>query len=281
MRGSGAAFAPVGLVTLTSDFGLQDGYVGAMKGVMLGVARGITLVDIAHEVPPQDLWRGGRALETACPRFPAGAVHLAVVDPGVGTDRAPVVVVAGGHALVGPDNGLFGAVLARLGAPGQAWRIDAHPWLLPGPSATFHGRDIFAPTAAALAAGLLAPDAVGPPHELTPAPAPGPVVREGGVLRAVVVGADRFGNLLTGVTREDLLALAPAADRHRLVVRLPDGSSVPLVSTYGAVAPGARLALIGSDGWLELAIRRGSARARLGLEVGDDLTVLVPPPAGA
>ncbi|TNF36216.1 MAG: hypothetical protein EP329_05440, partial [Deltaproteobacteria bacterium] len=145
---------PNGIVTLTSDFGTADGYVGAMKGVMTRIGPALRLHDIAHDVPAQDVSHGAGTLATASRWFPTGTVHLAVVDPGVGTDRAPVVVLAGGHAFVGPDNGLLveaARVTARASRPEgpagpvSAWRIAAHPHLLPNRSSTFHGRDVFAP----------------------------------------------------------------------------------------------------------------------------------------
>lgn len=268
-------FTPSGHVTLTSDFHTADGYVGAMKGVMLRVAPALRLHDIAHDVPAQDVAHGAGTLATACRWFPVGTVHLAVIDPGVGTARAAIVVVAGGHAFVGPDNGLLldAAVAATRAAHPeglrdpvlQAWRVADHPHLLPNPSSTFHGRDVFAPTAAALAAGLVTPDAVGPP--ITPialpsTPAPAPI---GGHLGATIVREDAFGNLVTNLSAWQLAAWS----RGRPVqVRLPDGRTIAVAHTFGDVAPGTPLALIGSEDRLELAVRDGSAGASLDLRRG-------------
>ncbi|MCC6622368.1 MAG: SAM-dependent chlorinase/fluorinase [Deltaproteobacteria bacterium] len=248
-----SGFTANGLLTLTSDFGTADGWVGAMKGVCLSIDRGLVLVDVAHDVPPQDVVRGAAALAVAAPEHPAGTTHLAVVDPGVGTERAAIVIVRGGHAFVGPDNGLFDDALARLDGPVDAWVIEAHAWLPARRSSTFHGRDVFAPTAAAIASGRLAPAAVGRPLPWLPAAAP----PDGVVVRF----ADRFGNLVTSL-REAPRALV-----------LPDGTRVRVVGTYGEAGHGELVALLGSDGFVELAVRDGSALARTGLARGARLTV--------
>ena len=268
-------FTPNAHVTLTSDFRTADGYVGAMKGVMLRIASALRLHDIAHDVPAQDVVHGAGTLATACRWFPVGTVHLAVVDPGVGTARAAIVVVAGGHAFVGPDNGLLldAAVAATRAEHPEgmrdpvlhAWSIADHPHLLPNPSSTFHGRDIFAPTAAALAAGLLTPDAVGPPIAPVELPSPAAPVPIGDHLGATIVREDAFGNLVTNLSAWQLAVWS----RGRPVqVRLADGRTLPVARAFGDVPPGTALALIGSEDRLELAVRDGSARVALDLRRG-------------
>jgi S-adenosylmethionine hydrolase len=241
-------FLPSGIVTLTTDFGTADGWVGAMKGVCLRVERALVLVDVAHDVPPQDVACGAATLAVAAPEMPPGTTHLAVVDPGVGTARALLVVVAGGHAFVAPDNGLLDEVVPRLGAA-AAWRIEAHAWLPAARSATFHGRDVLAPTAAALAAGRLRPEAVGPSVAWAPRPRDGDTI--------VVRYADRFGNLVTSLREPPPGGLV-----------LPDGTRARLVRTYAEAKPGEVVALMGSDGYVELALRDGSAAASTGLTRG-------------
>lgn len=269
-------FTPNGIVTLTTDFGTRDAYVGAMKGVLLVIGPRLRLHDVAHDVEPQNVLHGGIVLRDACPYFPEGTVHLAVVDPGVGTARAPVVALAGGHAFVAPDNGLLAPVLERLGAPHAAHRIERGGALarhLPArPAATFDGRDLFAPAAAALAAGLVRPADVGPAHALlehaTLAPA-----RQGDAVVGRVVYRDRFGNLVTDVRVADLAGLGPGP----CAVQLPDGTRLVLRRTYGEVASGALLALVGSEGHVEIAVRDGSAHARLALEPGAAIRVVGTP----
>lgn len=265
------AFRPSRIVTLTTDFGTRDAYVGAMKGVLLRIAPDLAVHDVSHEVPPQDVRHGARVLRGACPYFPAGTVHLAVVDPGVGTARAPIVAIAGGHAFVGPDNGLFGDVLATLG-DASARRIVLGPALDPllpeATSATFHGRDLFAPVAAGLASGRVRFADVGPEHALVRLAATGAERDASGGLRGRVTHHDRFGNAVTDVTRADIEAFGEAAR-----IRLAEGTSVPLVRTYGDADVGTVVALIGSEGFLEVAVNGGSARETCRLDVGDEIRV--------
>ena len=267
-------FAPNGLLTLTTDFGMADGYVGAMKGAALSVAPALRLCDLAHGLPPQDVARAAATARAACPRFPAGTTHLVVVDPGVGTSRAAIVVLAGGHAFVGPDNGVLHPVAVALGGAVAARRIEAHRYVAPAPSATFHGRDVFAPTAAALASALLTFAAVGPPWAMRDLAAPRPRP-EGEGLRGQIVTADRFGNLVSNISLEDLRALA-SPSRLRVVVGALD---LPIVGTYGDVVAGAPLALVGSDGLLEIAVREGSALVSLALGPGSPVLVCVSGPS--
>ncbi|MGM0575889.1 MAG: SAM hydrolase/SAM-dependent halogenase family protein [Myxococcota bacterium] len=262
-------FSPSGLVTLTTDFGTGDGYVGAMKGVALSVGPDLRLVDAAHDVPPQDVVRGAMALRASAPWFPEGTVHLGVVDPGVGTARAPVVVLAGGHAFVGPDNGLFGPAAEALGGVEGAWRIERHPAVGREVSSTFHGRDVFAPAAAALAAGRLRPWDAGESMEPMTLDLSAPERLSGGGLRGRVLFADHFGNLVTNVTVADLEQVGGSPR-----VSLPDDRVVPFARTYGDVEAGRPLALLGSEGRLEIAVRDGSAGRALGLGPGAEITVV-------
>ncbi|HXH81948.1 MAG TPA: SAM-dependent chlorinase/fluorinase [Candidatus Tectomicrobia bacterium] len=250
--------AVAGIVTLTTDFGLRDAYVAEMKGVMLGIAhaagRALCLVDVTHEVARHDVTEAALALEAAVPRFPPGTVHLAVVDPGVGTARRALAVAAAGAVLVGPDNGLFTPFLA--GGDWRAFELTESAYRLPVVSRTFHGRDVFAPAAAHLALGL-DPERLGPPVP-DPVRLPWPEVREvAGAVAGAVVHTDRFGNLITSIH----LSGVPE-DIGGLVIRV-GGQSVRLVGTYADLDPGALGALVGSSGRLEIAVREGSAAARL------------------
>ena len=246
--------SPNGIVTLTTDYGTAGAYSGALRGAVLARAR-VQIVDITHEIPPQDLAEGARVMASACPVFPPGTVHVGVVDPGVGTARAAVVVAAGEHLFVGPDNGLFGDVVARLGLLG-AWIIDTRS--LGHVSATFHGRDVFAPIAARLATGT-PPEDVGPPATVLMWLAAPSAVRDGSVLRGEVVAEDRFGNLLTNLRGTDLPSNPNVAVAGRTLVGL--------TRTYGD-ATSELIALIGSDGFLEVAAPNGSAARFLGAGVG-------------
>jgi hypothetical protein len=230
----------VPVLTLTSDFGARDPFVAQMKGVILGLCPQATIVDVTHDVAPGDVIEGALALMRAAPWFPADTVHVAVVDPGVGTARAAIACRAGGHTFVGPDNG----VLSWAAGRGSRCRRIAHDERRAAP--TFHGRDVFAPAAARLAGGA-------PLHELGPAH---PMRRLARPRTPCVLGADRFGNLLLSVEAERL-------PRRCRAVRVEGLDRAPLVRTYADVAPGALLAYAGSSGFVEVAVRDGSAAARL------------------
>jgi S-adenosylmethionine hydrolase len=242
------------IITLLTDFGTADSYVGEVKGVLLSGASGATLVDLTHEIAPGDIPSAAYILNRCRTRFPAGTVHLAVVDPGVGTERPALAIAAHGQFFVGPDNGLFTYLLrdavvsiVRLPEP-------------PAAAATFHGRDLFAPAAAALAAGMpldrLGPPLVQLPHLLA---VPEPWFEPGRTVGSVV-HCDRFGNLVTNIP---VGAVGPAS--HLLVGDLDLG---PLRRAFADVPAGSLLGYLGSDGTVEIAVHGGSAAARLGLGVG-------------
>ena len=239
------------IITLLTDFGTADGYVGEMKGVLCTGAPEAALVDITHDVAAQDVEGARLVVARYWRRFPVGTVHLVVVDPGVGGRRAAIAVESEGRFLVGPDNGALSPALLHAGAQCVELPIPA------GAAPTFHGRDLFAPAAAALARGMSI-DSLG---QAFPAPivrrTPEAVRRDDGSIGGVVITVDRFGNAVT-----NLLAWRGGdveAHGHRL----------PLVRTYGDVAPGDAAALVGSSGLVEIAVRNGSAAATLGLKRGD------------
>jgi hypothetical protein len=263
------AFRPVGVVTLTTDFGTLDGYVGAMKGVILSRFPQARLVDITHDVPPQDVRAAARALAKSTPHFPVGCVHVAVVDPGVGTARAPLVVQHEGQLWVAPDNGVLSRVVPR---EATAWRIERPDLMLSDVSRTFHGRDVFAPAAAALAAGSVQPAEVGPRH--TPMWLPPPELHRGlGVVRGEVVAVDRFGNVVSNVP---LTALSRDVELGRVVTAVGEVRVTGIAWSYGDVEPGEWVVVVGSGDTLELSVRDGSAAARGGLRVGDSFRVELP-----
>ena len=248
------------VITLTTDFGLADHYVGVMKGVVLGLSPTATIVDITHEIASQDLRHGAVVLANAVWFFPPGTVHVAVVDPGVGTARRIIAVAARDQVILAPDNGLVTLVLdaaprARINA------VTDERFFRAKVSRTFHGRDVFAPVAAYLANGL-APDALGPAvSDPVRLPWPTPQVEEGRVTGEVLY-ADRFGNLVTTIGVREAAALGARSEVHVA------GRTCPLVRTYGDASPGTLVALIGSTDRLEVAVVQGSARDLLGLGPG-------------
>lgn len=252
------------IITLTTDFGLRDPYVAEMKAVILGIARDVHIVDITHDVSPHDIVEGALALEAAAPHFPPGTVHLAVVDPGVGTPRRGLALVRRGAVFVGPDNGLFTPLLGP--DVWEAFELAAGEFRRPVVSRTFHGRDVFAPAAAHLARGL-DPRRLGPAIS-DPVRLPWPEVREvEGSVAGTVVHIDRFGNLITSVRAEMMEAFGPDVSVHVA------GCTLPLVGTYGDLPQGGAGALIGSHCRLEVAARDGSAEALLGATRGAPVLV--------
>lgn len=252
------------IITLTSDFGLADGYVGIMKGVILGICPAARLVDISHDIPAQDIGRAAYVLARAAPYFPAGTIHLAIVDPGVGSDRRPLIVQTTDAWFVGPDNGLFTFALDAPAA--RAWLPDRPEFWLPQVSRTFHGRDIFAPLAAHLACGIPAEQLGRPLPDPVRLAQPLPVRHPDGQITGRVVYTDRFGNLITDV---------PAAwvAGSRWTVEVAGQRIMGLSTAYADVAPGALLALVSSGGTVEIAVREGSAAGRLGVGVGTAVTL--------
>ncbi len=242
------------IITLLSDFGSL--YPAEMKGAILSLARDATLVDLAHDIPPQNIRAGAFALMVAARAFPGGTIHLAVVDPGVGTDRLGLVVESGGHLFVGPDNGLLIPAARSLGEP-TTWMID--PRFSEGAAPTFAGRDVFAPTAAMLALGAK-PESFGPRAE------PiyfdfGSARRSGDGIDAELIYVDGFGNLILN---------AHEIPWDRVVV---SGVGLKRARTYAEVEEDEPLITIGSHGFAEIAVRGGSARGLFGLAPGDRVTL--------
>jgi S-adenosyl-L-methionine hydrolase (adenosine-forming) len=269
-RPSGSS-GPHGVITLLTDFGLDDAYVGTLKGVLLAINPRAQLVDLSHTVPPQDVRRAALLLEAAWRFFPPGTVHLAVVDPGVGGARRPIAVHAGGHYFVGPDNGLLGFCFDLPGA--RAVVLTARRYRLRPLSRTFHGRDVFAPAAAHCSRGVPL-GRFGPrlrhPVRLPPARAR----RVRGRVEGQVLLVDRFGNLLTNLRGQDLRG--PAS---RGILRLGGVRIQGLVGTYAERPRRALGALIDGSGRVEVFVREGSARRRLGLAPGAPVSWSPPGPA--
>lgn len=292
------------MITLTTDFGTRDAYVAAMKGTMLGIHPSARLVDVTHEIDPQDVMEAAFVLRGAVPYFPDGSIHLVVVDPGVGTKRRAVAVrhetESGVHTFVGPDNGLFSLVLDTE-SPDDAVVLDApSAWRTDDPSTTFHGRDIFAPVAAHLATGRPLSDVGTPVESLQPLRWALPIV-DAQSIEGMVVHVDRFGNCITNVRRQTLAKAgslhdasaeengsegANASDSSRTddvprparPIKGYAGSAIleGIHTTYGAVAEGDPLLLFGSTGFLEIAVNAGNAAELLDIRKGGSVKLVFP-----
>jgi S-adenosylmethionine hydrolase len=258
------------VITLTTDFGQKDGFVGTLKGVIWGICPKAQIADISHEITPRNILEGALVLWHAYSFFPAGTTHVAVVDPGVGTKRRPIAIGVNGHVFIGPDNGLFTPIL--LDAEKFNWRIESfqltnEKYFLPVISRTFHGRDIFAPVAAHLANGIplseLGPAISDPVHIDLLKPEKTPTGWQ-----AHIISVDRFGNLATDLPADWI------KDREKVSLWVGRFEVCGISDTYGAGLTGELLALSDSTGRLELAVVNGNAAQTTGAQVGDIVKVV-------
>jgi S-adenosylmethionine hydrolase len=273
------------IITLTTDFGLGDGYVGVMKGVILSIAPRAQLVDLSHTISAQDVRGGAFLLYGVVPFFPRETVHLVVVDPGVGTKRRAIALRTDIGDFVGPDNGLFTYILAEA-AEWTAVELVNEEYGLGHVSSTFHGRDLFAPAAAYLANGLRLEEFGPPVDRLVSIPLPR-LETTGDRIEGEVLSIDRFGNLVTSIGRlrweGSRLGLKPAFGRSAPPVHQlgSDGIRVEIAElqlrgvrrTYGEVEEGELLALVGSTGFLEIAVGEGSAAEKASVDLGARVTL--------
>lgn len=253
------------MITLTTDFGLKDPYAAEMKGAILTINPNATLIDITHEVEKYNIRMGAFMLASAAPYFPKGAVHVAVVDPGVGTNRRAILVQTRNGFFVGPDNGVLMLAAQEQGIE-HIYEITNPKFMLPKVSTTFHGRDIFAPAAAYLDKGIV-PQNFGP--EITDAVTPkfATVEQKNGVLFGEVLYVDGFGNVITNIPQKDLLF-------EMLKVKLLHVTlKIPLSEAYAETKLHEPTALVGSHGFLELALNQGSFAEKFRINVGDKVQV--------
>ncbi len=252
------------IITLLTDFGMRDGYPAVMKGVILGIAPRVQIVDITHEVAPQDVREGAFTLARSAPWFPPGSVHVAVVDPGVGSARRALAACLGEQFFVAPDNGLI-TLLHRQAVQNSAEikivQLDKPRFWLPQVSRSFHGRDVFAPVAAHLASGAALNELGSPLNDPVLLPIAEPQQTPTG-WRGEVIHIDHFGNLACSLRHQHLAGLAQP-------VLMIAGRSAPLVQAYANAQPGELAALLDSAGWLSLAVVNGSAAQVLGAKPGD------------
>lgn len=248
------SYAPA--ITLLTDFGTADGYVAEVKGVLAAQAPGVPLLDMTHDVPSHDVEHARLTLARYWRRFPRGTVHLVVVDPGVGTSRAAIAVECDGQHLVGPDNGVLSPALFALDA--TVIQLDISASAAP----TFHARDVFAPAAAALACGAPLHTLGEPWPEPVRLRTPAPVRLASGAVQGMVLTIDRFGNVITNIVARHAGTVSVAGQRLRIV------------RTYGDALPGEMVALIGSSGLLEIAIRNADAATTWGITRGQAVLLM-------
>jgi hypothetical protein len=278
------------IITLTTDFGMSDAFVGAMKGVILGINPKAQIVDVSHEIPPQDIDRAAFVVKSAASCFPKGTIHVVVVDPGVGTERPVLAVRTEGGVFLAPDNGVLKYIFA--GHPGaEVFNVTRSEYFRERVSRTFHGRDIFAPVAAHLSKGL-APEKLGSPFADFERGSVARPVRSPNRIAGVIIAFDRFGNGITNIPAEwtegpdsirtagpapvriEATALDGTVDPGSVTIRVAERTFVSLSRSYLDVAAGEPLVLAGSEGTLEISVNRGNARAALDLKLGEAVEVL-------
>lgn len=257
------------LITLTTDFGTRDPWVGAMKGVIRTIAPEATVLDLSHGIAPQRVLEGARYLAATVPYFPPGTIHTAVVDPGVGTLRLPIIAECAGQIIVCPDNGLL-TILQQSYPVTRIHAIENPDYMLASPSATFHGRDIFAPAAAHAARGAVLASFGPRVKKLKTIDLPEASVDKDGQLHGEVIHVDRFGNCITNISRE----IVPEGTDYR--VQIAAATLPGIHRTYGDVPPGTLLALYGSSGNLEIAVSMDNAARALQLQPGAPVTLYRP-----
>jgi S-adenosyl-L-methionine hydrolase (adenosine-forming) len=266
--------ARTAIITLTTDFGLNDHFIGAMKGVILEIAPDSQIVDISHAVQPFDILDGALTISQAYSYFPAGTVHMVIVDPGVGTTRRPVILTGDRHMFVAPDNGVLSLIYDREERL-SVRHVTAEHYFLQSPSNTFHARDIFAPVAAYLAKGV-DPDRFGEEiddYVRFSAPRPKPVDER--TLRGIVLKVDRFGNLITNITPQDAPELFDTTPLNFKISIGAKTQATRMCRNYAEGGPGEVFGILGSMGFLEVATNRGSAYQLLGAGKGSEVNLVM------
>ncbi|KKO17893.1 MAG: hypothetical protein DCC43_08155 [Candidatus Brocadia sp.] len=295
------------IITLLTDFGNQDAYVGIMKGVISGINPVANIIDICHSIPPQDVFNGAYLLSTAYRYFPKGAIHVAVVDPGVGSERDIVCVEIRDHTFLAPNNGILSFVIQEE-RPKRIFRVTNSRYFLASPGNTFHGRDIFAPVAAHLSLGVKPQQLGDTSHSLETLDIPQPVQKNQGQLEGRIISIDRFGNLITNFTQAQItrhfsnqtqngggrtgIGRLKTDDRRMTTDTLRKTSKnrmvllcttmettlgrkriIGLSNTYASVPAGTPLVLFGSAGFLEVSVNQGNARQYFKIDRGDVITI--------
>ncbi len=264
------------IVTLTTDFGTKDSFAGSIKGVLLKLNPQAQIVDISHEIGPQDVWEAAFTLKTAYRYFPKGTIHLAVVDPGVGSGRRPIIVVTESYYFVGPDNGIFSLVLQEAERM-RVLHITASHYYLPDAGPTFHARDIFAPVAAWLTKGIPSGNFGEEIEDYVKLNVPVPKQTVNGV-DGHVIHIDRFGNAITNIRLSDIRKLVPEVDDSLPVsVNIVGREIKGLRKFYAEAAPGEPAAIINSSGYLEVFLFKQNARTALSIKRGEAVNLVLRP----
>ncbi len=264
------------IITMTSDFGSKDAFVGSVKGVIFKIHPQAQIIDISNEINPQDIWEAAYTLKCAYTHFPKGTIHLAVVDPGVGSGRRPIIVVTESYYFVGPDNGLFTPIYQEAERLRVHHITSAH-YFLPSPGPTFHGRDIFAPVAGWLAKGIPSGNFGEEISDFARLNVPAPKSAQN-TIDGHVIHIDRFGNIITNIMYKDLQPLIGESTDLGIVSVTISGKEVKgLKKYYAEAAPGVPGAIINSSGALEIFMFKQNARTALSVKRGEAVRLAVAP----
>ncbi|MCF6148537.1 MAG: SAM-dependent chlorinase/fluorinase [Candidatus Kuenenia sp.] len=259
------------IITLLTDFGVQDAYTGIMKGVIAGINPHASVIDLCHAIPPQDVFRGAYLLYTSYSYFPKGTIHVAVIDPGVGSERNVICVECNDYLFLIPDNGLLSFILQEEEAK-NIIRVTNTKFFLPKQSNTFHGRDIFAPVAAHLSLGILPAQLGENINQICKIDIPNPVfAKERRRINGTIISIDHFGNIITNITEKHLADLRTTA--KDLIITIGTMKIRGLNKTYAEVKAGMPLALIGSAGFLEISLNQGNAQKYFKVKQGQKVCI--------
>jgi S-adenosylmethionine hydrolase len=262
------------IITLLTDFGTEDAYVGVMKGAILSINPSAVVVDVCHYIDPQDLTEAAYLIKSSYRYFPQGTVHIIVVDPGVGGDRSIVALELLGHIFLAPDNGVL-TLLMDEGEVGAIVRVENTHYFLNFISQTFHGRDIFAPVASHISKGVPI-EKLGPPlgmQDLIRLSIPKPYISNKDELIGTIISIDRFGNCISNINANCLNKFVKNGSEKRLEIKISKTVIKSLSRSYTDVGPGCPLAIIGSFGYLEIALNCNNASHQLNVEKGDTITL--------
>lgn len=260
------------IITLTTDFGLKDPFAGLMKGVIAGINPKANVIDLTHNIQRHNIFEASQTISMSYRYFPPGTIHVVVVDPGVGGNRRPLLVVTGDHFFIGPDNGIFTSIYEECGSGFfSVIHLSASDYFLPMSGPTFHGRDIFAPVAAWLSKGTGASALGRPVTDYLTIPVPRPVL-SGNRLSGEIIWIDNFGNGISNISKEHIAELAPSESKDRFKV-LYNSKDLPMVNFYAESENMKLAAIINSFGHLELFTFRDSAADRYNIKIGDAVVV--------
>jgi S-adenosylmethionine hydrolase len=262
------------IITLTTDFGYKDPFVGIMKGVILNINPLAKIVDTTHGISPQNILEAAFAIETSFKFFPYKTIHVVIVDPGVGSVRRPILVITDHHYFIGPDNGVFSRIYNLQHETLSIVHITAEHYFLTRRSATFHGRDIFAPVAAWLSRGINVSNFGDPITDYVNIPIPVPMVSNENTIEGEVIYIDRFGNVITNIHNQKIDELFGSNPEERLKV-IAKGKEAPLKNHYSEAGDDGLYSLINSFGYLELFVRMGNASSDFGISVGEKVNVVL------